>query len=78
MSSKEKAPKILNPLLVQMGKELRKARHENKLTLEDVVMKTGISIKHLSNSENGQHDMRFTTLVRLLDMYDMDLFIDKK
>ena len=71
-------PKTLNPLLVKMGEQLREARKECGLTLEDVVRRTGISLKHLSNSENGHHDLRYSTLVKLLDFYEMELFIDKK
>lgn len=50
------------PILVETGARIRKARLEAGLNLQDFARLTGLSISALSLIETGKRDLRLTTL----------------
>lgn len=51
------------------SKKLNKLRIDNKFTLEDVVLNTGISASVLDNIENGKSNISVLNLVKLCRLY---------
>lgn len=51
------------------SKKLNKLRIDNKFTLEDVVLNTGISSSVLDNIENGKSNISVLNLVKLCRLY---------
>ena len=60
-------------LLYQMGSLLRVRREELRLTLAEVSQRSGVTIAQLSRIENGLVDLRYSTLVRILEATGADL-----
>lgn len=51
------------------GKKLNKLRINNNLTLEDVIINTGINASVLDNIENGISNISVLNLVKLCRLY---------
>lgn len=61
--------------LEYLGFVIRKIRVEQKLSQFELAKLANISVCNLSKLENGKLDIRFTTLVRLLDSLDHHFLI---
>lgn len=59
--------------LEQFGTILKQFRQENKLTLLDLEVRTGINEGTLSKIENGKKNFNFTTLVKLAQGLEVPL-----
>jgi transcriptional regulator with XRE-family HTH domain len=55
----------------QFGENVRRARHERGWTQEDLSAKTGLAVVQISRIERGKREIRLTTLIRLLDAFDV-------
>jgi DNA-binding Xre family transcriptional regulator len=53
------------------GENVRRARHERGWTQEDLSGKTGLATVQISRIERGKREIRLTTLLRLLEAFDM-------
>ena len=56
-----------------VGQALRELRKRAGLTQEQVAERMGTSSTYLSRLEAGQRDIRFSTVLRLLDALNADL-----
>jgi HTH-type transcriptional regulator/antitoxin HipB len=56
-----------------VGRALRELRKRAGLTQEQVAARMGTSSTYLSRLEAGQRDIRFSTILRLLDAVGADL-----
>lgn len=54
-----------DPILVETGAQIRKARREAGLNLHEFALLTGLSISALSLIETGKRDLRLTTLATI-------------
>jgi transcriptional regulator with XRE-family HTH domain len=61
----------MNPTIQQFGENVRRARHERGWTQEDLSAKTGLAAVQISRIERGKREIRLTTLLRLLDAFDL-------
>lgn len=69
------------PILVETGARIRKARREAGLNLHEFALLTGLSISALSLIETGKRDLRLTTLATIssaLRMSPADLIGGKR
>jgi DNA-binding Xre family transcriptional regulator len=55
----------------QFGENVRRARHERGWTQEDLSARTGLAVVQISRIERGKREIRLTTLIRLLDAFDV-------
>jgi transcriptional regulator with XRE-family HTH domain len=55
----------------QFGENVRRARHERGWTQEDLSARTGLAAVQISRIERGKREIRLTTLLRLLEAFDM-------
>jgi transcriptional regulator with XRE-family HTH domain len=55
----------------KFGENVRRARHERGWTQEDLSAKTGLAVVQISRIERGKREIRLTTLIRLLDAFDV-------
>ena len=55
----------------RFGENVRRARHERRWTQEDLSGKTGLAVVQISRIERGKREIRLTTLLRLLDAFDL-------
>lgn len=62
-----------NPAMLQsaFGEEIRRLRHEQDMTLEEVSAKSGISIGSLSQIERGKGNPAFFTLFKMAHALDV-------
>jgi transcriptional regulator with XRE-family HTH domain len=61
----------MDAMLKQFGNNVRQARHERGWTQEDLSAKTGLAVVQISRIERGKREIRLSTLIRLLDAFDM-------
>ena len=57
---------------------LKNIRKYHKMTLDDVENITGIAKPYLSQLENGKHDVKISTLEKIVDVYGYELPIKPK
>jgi len=55
----------------RFGENVRRARHERGWTQEDLSARTGLAVVQISRIERGKREIRLTTLIRLLDAFDV-------
>jgi transcriptional regulator with XRE-family HTH domain len=55
----------------QFGENVRRARRERGWTQEDLSARTGLAVVQISRIERGKREIRLTTLIRLLDAFDL-------
>jgi transcriptional regulator with XRE-family HTH domain len=61
----------MDPAIQRFGENVRQARHECGWTQEDLSAKTGLATVQISRIERGKREIRLTTLIRLLDAFDL-------
>ncbi len=61
----------MDDAIQQFGENVRRARHERGWTQEDLSARTGLAVVQISRIERGKREIRLTTLVRLLDAFDV-------
>jgi transcriptional regulator with XRE-family HTH domain len=61
----------MNDAIQQFGDNVRRARHERGWTQEDLSDRTGLAVVQISRIERGKREIRLTTLLRLLDAFDV-------
>ena len=57
---------------------LKNMRKYHKMTLDDVENATGIAKSYLSQLENGRHDVKMSTVEKIVDVYGYELTIKPK
>jgi transcriptional regulator with XRE-family HTH domain len=57
----------------RLAEVLRIERARRKLSLRQVAESTGISTSVISEMENARRDVRYDSVLRLLDFYDLEL-----
>lgn len=55
----------------KFGENVRHARRERGWTQEDLSARTGLAVVQISRIERGKREIRLTTLIRLLDAFDV-------
>jgi transcriptional regulator with XRE-family HTH domain len=55
-----------------VGKELKKYRKKNKLSLQDVADRIGVSFRQVKNYEDGVSKVTFPTMIELCELYGID------
>lgn len=53
-------------VLAEIGREVRRERHEHGLTQEALALRAGISRAYLSDVERGKRDLSVTVLFKIL------------
>jgi transcriptional regulator with XRE-family HTH domain len=61
----------MDDAIQQFGENVRRARHERGWTQEDLSASTGLAVVQISRIERGKREIRLTTLIRLLDAFDV-------
>jgi len=61
----------MDDAIQRFGENVRRARHERDWTQEDLAAKTGLAVVQISRIEHGKREIRLTTLIRLLDAFDV-------
>jgi len=61
----------MDDVIKQFGENVRRARHERGWTQEDLSARTGLAAVQISRIECGKREIRLTTLLRLLDAFEM-------
>jgi transcriptional regulator with XRE-family HTH domain len=61
----------MDDAIQRFGENVRRARHERGWTQEDLSAKTGLATVQISRIERGKREIRLTTLVRLLDAFEV-------
>jgi transcriptional regulator with XRE-family HTH domain len=61
----------MDDAIQQFGENVRRARHERGWTQEDLSARTGLAVVQISRIERGKREIRLTTLIRLLDAFDV-------
>jgi transcriptional regulator with XRE-family HTH domain len=61
----------MDDAIQQFGENVRRIRHERGWTQEDLSARTGLAVVQISRIERGKREIRLTTLIRLLDAYDV-------
>ena len=61
----------MDDAIQQFGENVRRARHERGWTQEDLSARTGLAAVQISRIERGTREIRLTTLIRLLDAFDV-------
>jgi transcriptional regulator with XRE-family HTH domain len=61
----------MDDAIQQFGENVRRARHERGWTQEDLSARTGLAVVQISRIGRGKREIRLTTLIRLLDAFDM-------
>jgi transcriptional regulator with XRE-family HTH domain len=61
----------MDDAIQQFGENVRRARHERGWTQEDLSARTGLAVVQISRIERGKREIRLTTLLRLLDAFDV-------
>lgn len=56
----------MNETLQILGNNLRAERNRQRLSQEQLAEMAGLQMQHVSKIENGQTDIRFTTLIAIL------------
>lgn len=62
----------------QIGRTIREARREQKLTQEELAFAAGLSTGTLHNIEHGKFSARVETLQRILSILGMTLEVTKR
>ena len=74
---KEKKKQLASDLAQAVGMAIRLQRTERRLSLDDVAAQTGITKAALSRIENGETDMKMSTLAVLRSVLALELSISK-
>jgi transcriptional regulator with XRE-family HTH domain len=53
-------------ILIELGNNIRAERNRQNMSQHQLAQKVGIQIHHVSTIENGQADIKFTTLIAIL------------
>lgn len=61
----------MDDAIQKFGENVRRARHERGWTQEDLSARTGLAVVQISRIERGKREIRLTTLIRLLDAFDV-------
>ncbi len=61
----------MDPAVVSFGQRVREARLARGWTQEDLSRETGLATVQVSRIERGVREVRFTTVLRLLEAFDM-------
>jgi transcriptional regulator with XRE-family HTH domain len=61
----------MDDAIQQFGENVRRARHERGWTQEDLSARTGLAAVQISRIERGKREIRLTTLIRLLEAFEM-------
>lgn len=61
----------MDDAIQQFGENVRSARHGRGWTQEDLSARTGLAVVQISRIERGKREIRLTTLIRLLDAFDV-------
>jgi transcriptional regulator with XRE-family HTH domain len=61
----------MDDAIQQFGENVRRARHERGWTQEDLSARTGLAVVQISRIERGKREIRLTTLIRLLEAFNM-------
>jgi transcriptional regulator with XRE-family HTH domain len=61
----------MDDAIQQFGENIRRTRHERGWTQEDLSARTGLAVVQISRIERGKREIRLTTLIRLLDAFDV-------
>jgi transcriptional regulator with XRE-family HTH domain len=61
----------MSPDLIALGRTVRRARRELELSQEALAAIAGMGAKHLGEIERGNHDPRFTTILKLARALDL-------
>lgn len=56
----------MNEALQILGNNLRAERNRQRFSQEQLAEMAGLQMQHVSKIENGQTDIRFTTLIAIL------------
>jgi len=62
----------LNRFYEWVGEELKKARLDRDLTLEDVAERLTLTKRHIKNYEDGDSKLPAHILIKLCDIYNID------
>ena len=73
MKKQEKIPESHQSILEQLGELLKKHRKERRIGYIDAAKDMGLSKNTLSPMENGRLNFQFTTLLQVLNYYDVTL-----
>lgn len=58
-------------VIQRFGENVRQARHQRGWTQEDLSAKTGLAVVQISRIERGKREIRLSTLIRLLNAFDL-------
>ncbi len=61
----------MDDAIQRFGENVRRARQERGWTQEDLSAKTGLAVVQISRIERGKREIRLSTLLRLLDGFDV-------
>ena len=61
----------MDDAIQQFGENVRRIRHERGWTQEDLSARTGLAVVQISRIERGKREIRLTTLIRLLDAFNI-------
>jgi transcriptional regulator with XRE-family HTH domain len=61
----------MDDAIQQFGENVRRARHDHGWTQEDLSARTGLAVVQISRIERGKREIRLTTLIRLLDAFNI-------
>lgn len=56
----------MNDILKDLGNNIRAERNRKKLSQSTLAERVGVAVPHISKIENGQTDIKFTTLIAIL------------
>ncbi len=59
----------------QLAKEFKKSRNRQDLTMEKIADFAGLSRYAIMNFENQKKDIKLTTLMKLLDLCNIEVYI---
>lgn len=62
-----------NEFAMILGDKVRILRKNTKLTMDDFAEKAGISVRSLSNIENGYNIMSIETLIKISNIEEIDM-----
>lgn len=65
MANDNNSKKSKNPLLVDIGIRIQRYRYAKDLSQEQLAEIIEVTTKHLSRVENGYHDLKFTTIIKI-------------
>src|SRR5665213_3990280 len=73
MASRTTTSEVANQIQPALGRALRAAREERRLSLQEVAEASAVSASFLSLVENGKSDITLGRLTRLIDFYGVSI-----